>query len=108
MATPKKNSYIEEELTWLERKAEQIKQYVDHPPISGLTDRIEKLITGAGVVEKVTATIEAQIKSKRESLKDYAQIIEAIDKLREKEAAKKVTAKGDSEIPYRMRKDNGD
>jgi len=105
MATPKKNSYIEEELTWLERKAEQIKQYVDHPPISGLTDRIEKLITSTGIVEKVTATIEAQIKSKRESLKDYALIIEAIDKLREREETKQKTAKGDAEIPYRMRRD---
>jgi hypothetical protein len=108
MATPKKNSYIEEELDWLERKAKQIKQYVDNPPISGLTDRIEKPITGVGVVEKVTATIEAQIKSKRESLKDYALILEAIDKLREREETKKVSAKGDSEIPYRMRNNSGD
>lgn len=108
MATPKKNSYIEEELAWLEKKAVQIKSYVDNPPITGLTDRIERLDTSTGTTEKVTATVEAQLKSKREALKDYILIIEAIDKLRGQEENKQAAAKGGNEIPYRMREKNGD
>lgn len=108
MVTQKKNSYIEEELSWLEKKASQIKKYVDEPPMHELTDRIEDLMTSRGIIQKVTATIEVQHKSKRDALKDYALIIEAIDRMRANEESKKHAAKGGNEIPYRMRKENGD
>jgi hypothetical protein len=98
MATPKKNSYIEEELEYLERKAAQIKNYVENPPMHEITDRIEQLMTAKGPVEKVVATIEAQLKSKREALKDYAIIIEAINRLRASEEAKKIEARGGGAI----------
>ena len=108
MATPKKNSYIEEELSWLEKKAKQIKNYVDNPPMHELSDRIEQLMTAKGPVDKVVASIEVQLTSKRNALKDYTLIIEAIDRLRANEEAKNQVAKGGNDIPYRMRRENGD
>jgi hypothetical protein len=53
----------------------------------------------------VVATIEAQIKSLTQALKDYAQIIEVIDKLREKEE-QKAEARGSQEINGKMKQFN--
>lgn len=94
----KKNNYIEEELAWLTLKAAQIKKYVDEPPMHELSDRIETLNGPTGPSEKIAATVEAQLKSKRDALKDYTLILEAIDKLREKEEAKKIEARGNTSM----------
>lgn len=91
MATAKnKNNYIELELSWLEAKAMELKTYCDAKPIDKLVDRV--------VGKKVTATTEQQIKSIRDTLKDYIQIIEAIDKLREKDEIKKSSPRGNQEL----------
>ena len=88
MAT-KKNTYIEFELNWLQDKADQLKTYVDNNPFHELQDRMAwKQTSNGGQMPLVVSTIEAQIKSLTQALKDYAQIIEVIDKLREKEAEK--------------------
>lgn len=84
----KKNNYITEELDWLEAKAAEIKQFADANPYHQISDRIVSLMGATGLVEKVSATIESQQKSIRDSLKDYALIIEAINKLREQEENK--------------------
>ncbi len=89
MAT-KKTNYIEMELDWLEAKAEELRQYCDQTPIVSITDR--------RVSGRIAATIEQQIKSIRDTLQDYIKIIEAIEKLREKEETKKTAIRGDQEL----------
>ena len=94
----KENSYIELELEWLERRAEDLKAYVEKNPIEGLKDRIEwKQTKSGGAMPMVIASIEAQVKSIRGTLKDYVQLCEAIDKLREKEDIK-IKARGNQQI----------
>lgn len=90
MATKKLNSYIEHELKWLDKKAEELKAYCDANPINKLRDRI--------VSGRLMATIEQQAKCVRDTLQDYAKIIAAIDSLREKEAAKSPQVRGDQEL----------
>lgn len=90
MATKKTNSYIDLELEWLEKKAKELKEYCDANPINTLTDRVRN--------GKVISDIEKQIKSIRDTLQDYVKIIEAIDKLREKEEVKKSSVRGDQEL----------
>jgi hypothetical protein len=87
MAAKKNNGYLNFNLGWLEEKAIELRTYVDNNPIAELEDRSDLRQTmNGGIVTIVVATIEKQIKSIRETLKDYAQIIEAVGKLREKEA----------------------
>lgn len=90
MATKKQNSYIEMELKWLEKKAEELREYCDSRPIGKLKDRKD----GNRVVSK----IEDQVKSIRETLQDYVKIVEAIDRLREREDTKKTNVRGDQEL----------
>lgn len=90
MATKKSNSYIELELKWLEKKAQELKDYCDNNPVNKL--RVE--ITAG----RLTATIQQQIKCIRETLQDYVKLIEAIDKLREKESSKGPQVRGDQEL----------
>jgi hypothetical protein len=95
----KANTYIDFELDWLQTKAEQLKAYVDNNPFNELQDRIRlKETSRGGAIPVLAASIEAQIKSLTQALKDYAQIIEVIDKLREAEAKKQITSRGDQDI----------
>lgn len=90
MATKKtSNNYIGMELEWLEKKAKEIREYCNQP-IHKLTDR--------AVGDKVIAKKEDQVKSIRETLKDYILIVEAIDRLREKEESKGPQVRGDQEL----------
>ena|SRR5260221_5046303 len=89
MAT-KKINYIEMELVWLEGKAEELRQYCDQTPVAKIVDR--------KIQGRMAATIEQQVKSIRDSLQDYIKIIEAIEKLREKEEIKKTAIRGDQEL----------
>lgn len=98
MATKKVN-YIEMELDWLESKAEELRAYCDANPLTGLVDRMAyKETRGGGSIPMCIATVEQQIKSIRETLQDYIKIIEAIEKLREKEEIKKTAIRGDQEL----------
>lgn len=97
MAKTKTNSYIGFELDWLEKKAEQLRLYVDSNPFDQLQDRKVEKETARGITEEISATIEAQLRSLTQALKDYAQIIEIVDKLREKEEAK-IESRGNQEV----------
>jgi len=77
------------ELEWLEKKAKEIREYCNQP-IHKLKDRM--------LGDKVVSKIEEQVKSIRETLKDYILIVEAIDKLRDKEEAKSPSVRGDQEL----------
>lgn len=102
MAT-KKNTYIEEELEWLEKRAADIKADIDANPYNKIEERIVTLMGAKGPADKVVATKDAQQKAQREALKDYTLIVEAIGKLREKEEQKQLLARGGHEIPHRMK-----
>lgn len=93
----KENSYIDLELEWLQNRAEDLKAYVDANPLVGLEDRLSyKTTSNGGSIPMVVSSIENQIKCIRDTLKDYAYLCEAIDKLREKEDAK-IKARGGQE-----------
>lgn len=107
-----KNTYsnIGEELDWLELRAKEIKRFIDDNPYHEVVDRdrvSQRLFDDEGnVVDEKYILVckrEDQQTSLRNSMKEYAQILEIIDKLREKELAK-VEARGGGDIPYRMRK----
>lgn len=90
MATRKKNSYIGQDLKWLEEKAAELKDFCDAKKVSEMTDRI--------VEGKVISKIEEQVKCRRETLKDYIDLMAAIEELREKKEAQKVSVRGNHEL----------
>jgi len=95
MATKKKDNYIVYELEFLEKKAEELKQYVEANPFDKLKDRIHwKETKSGGAIPMVTASIEAQLKSLTQALKDYADLIARIDLMRQKEEEKQKNVRG--------------
>lgn len=99
----KNKIFIVDELEFLEEQALELKAYVQQNPISKLEDRIHwKEMKNGGMLPVVTANKEAQRKDISQALKDYAAILEVINKLREMEE-KKAEARGGGDIPLRMR-----
>jgi hypothetical protein len=97
MAT-KKQSYISAELDWAESKLAEWRQYIDQNPIAGLGDRVQfKQTSNGGAIPVTIASIETQIKSLRDTMKEYLALLEVVDKLREKEELK-IEARGSQEI----------
>jgi hypothetical protein len=95
MASKKKNTYIDFELSWLEQKAEELQKYVDDRPLDKLKDRdFLKQTAKGGVVHMIASTIEQQRADLGKALKDYADIISVISQLREQEAKKEDMRKG--------------
>ena len=95
MATKKKNTYIDFELEWLEKKALELKQYIDDRPLDKLKDRdFFKQTAKGGLIHMIAATVEQQRADLAKGLKDYTEIIAAISQLREQEAKKEEMRKG--------------
>jgi hypothetical protein len=100
----KKNSYITDELEWAEEKLAEWRQYIDANPIASLQDRVQlKQTANGGAIPMVIASIESQVKSLRDTMKEYLALLEVVDKLREKEELKAV-ARGSQEINGKMKK----
>lgn len=98
MAATKKTTYINAELNWAEEQLKSWKSYVDANPLHELKDRIEwKPTSKGGMIPMVIASIESQGKFIQETMKNYLALLEVVDKLREKEAAK-VDVRGNVEI----------
>lgn len=98
----KNKIFIVDELEFLEEQALELKAYITANPLSKLEDRIHwKEMKNGGMIPTVTANKEAQRKDISQALKDYAGILEVINKLREIEERKQ-EARGDSDIPHRM------
>jgi hypothetical protein len=98
----KKNTYITAELNWAEQQLASWKAYVEEHPLHEMKDRIEwKPTAKGGLLPMVIASIEAQGKFIQETMKNYLALLEVVDKLREKEEAKK-EARGSSTVPHRM------
>jgi len=99
MAAPKKALLIEYELDFLNMKLEELKQYIEDTPFSGLTDRMAyKETKGGGVIPMCVATKEAQRKDLTQALKDYAEILRTVDTMRIKEESKTVEVRGNVEL----------
>lgn len=99
----KKNTYISAELDWAEQQLESWKAYVDSNPLHLMKDRIEwKPTAKGGMIPMVIASIESQGKFVQDTMKNYLTLLEVVDKLREKEEAKK-EARGNAEVPHRMK-----
>jgi hypothetical protein len=89
MAKAKVNTYINAELDWAEEQLSTWKKYIDANPIHEMKDRIEwKPTSRGGSMPMVIASIEQQIKAVTELMTKYLTLLEVVDKLREKEAAK--------------------
>jgi hypothetical protein len=99
MAVIKKNTYVSAELDWAEQQLSSWKEYVDANPLHLLKDRIEwKPTAKGGMLPMVIASIESQGKFVQETMKNYLALLEQVDKLREKEEAKKVETRGGQEL----------
>jgi hypothetical protein len=100
----KKQTYVSAELEWAESKLAEWRAYIDANPINTLKDRIEwKPTSKGGTMPMVIASIESQIKSLRDTMKEYLALLEVVDKLREKEELK-AEARGSQEINGKMQK----
>lgn len=94
----KKNSFITADLEWAESQLSTWKSYVNSNPIHELTDRVQyRLMKNGGTMPMVVASIEQQIKCIQDTMAKYLQLLEVIDKLRERENSK-VESRGNSEI----------
>ena len=95
----KKNTYVSVELDWAEQQLSSWKEYVDANPLHLLKDRIEwKPTAKGGMLPMVIASIESQGKFVQETMKNYLALLEQVDKLREKEEAKKIETRGGAEL----------
>lgn len=97
MALAKKALLIEYELDFLEKKLQELKEYIEANPFSTLSDRMAyKETKGGGVIPICVANKEAQRKDLTQALKDYAEILRTVDGMREKEQAKvEIRGKGE-------------
>jgi|SRR6187402_92692 len=95
MAAKKQNSYVNEELDWLESKALDLRTYVDNNPFSELKDRITyKELKNGGVLPITSATIEQQLSALTKAMKEYAEIMKVVKDMREQEDKKIELRKG--------------
>jgi len=102
----KKLSYISAELDWAEQRLTEWRAYIDNNPINALKDRIEwKPTAKGGTMPMVIASQESQIKSLRDTMKEYLALLEVVDRLREKEE-QKAEARGSQEINGKMKQFN--
>ncbi len=96
---------INDELAWLESKANSIKEYVDANPYHEVEDRTNiKYDKFGNSYDEVVQKIEAIHKSLREAMRDYALLLSQIDKLREEEKRKEVEARGGKELNSRQKR----
>ena len=95
----KKNTYVSAELDFAETQLSGWRKYMEENPIEAIKDRwgVKEMPKG-GQTWVVTASAEAQIKCVQETMSKYLQLLEVIDKLREKEEAKKVETRGNVEL----------
>lgn len=95
----KQNNYISAELEFAELQLKGWREYIEANPIPSIQDRWgKKEMPKGGHAWVVTATAEQQIKCVQDTLTKYLQLLEVVDKLREKEEAKKLEARGKGEV----------
>ena len=99
MAAKKKELFIEYELEFLETKLQELREYIESNPFNTLADRMAyKETRGGGVIPICVANKEAQRKDLTQALKDYAEILQTIGRMREVDEAKKTAVMGDKNL----------
>lgn len=99
----KKEIYISAELDWAEEKLQEWREYIDANPIPKLVDRMDyKETKNGGMMRTTVATIEQQIKSLRDTMKEYLALLEQVNKMREADEKKQEIARGGFSTPHRM------
>lgn len=81
-------SKIKADLDWLKDRAEEIKREVESEAYDEIKDRKVTLMGAHGPAEKIVATKEVVQKARREALKEYAQLLELINQIEERDEAK--------------------
>ncbi len=104
MGNSKKPLLIEYELEFLEKKLEELKDYIEANPFTSLSDRFAYKETKAGgVIPICVANKEVQRRDLTQALKDYADILRTVESMREKEEAK-IESRGKGELTGQARK----
>lgn len=105
----KKIIYITEELDWCNEKLEEWRTYIDSNPLGELEDRVKwKETKAGGSMPMVIASIESQIKSIRDTMKEYLALLDVVNRMRGEEEKRQEVARGGGNVPYRMRQQDGD
>ncbi len=95
----KKNIYITAELDFAMEQLEGWRRYMEANPIEEIEDRWgRKEMPKGGFTMVVTSTREQQIKCVQYTMEKYLRLCEVVNRLREAEEAKKVTALGNKDI----------
>jgi hypothetical protein len=99
-----KQSYIIEDLEWLDAKLKSLRDYVDNNPFETLEDRLETVMSAKGTpVIKIIARKEDQIKEIRACLKEYIIMLADLNKLREARAVSDMELRGGGSINGMMK-----
>lgn len=95
----KKQTFIDIELAWAESQLATWKAYVDKNPIDELEDRKDwKELKDGRMMPVVIASIEQQIKSIQDTMKNYLSLLAQVDAMRKQEETKKISVRGDQEL----------
>lgn len=95
----KQTSRISLELKKFSEKINELQEYLENNKIEALSDRIDKKETkNGGTITTVLASIEDQIKLQLVVMKDLPNMLDSLDKLREKEEKELAEARGSVEI----------
>lgn len=99
-----KNKFENVELEWAEKQLKTWQAYIDANPFEEMQDRTKLRPTkGGGTVLEVVATIEAQQKNVRDTMKDYLALYEIVKRLRREEENRSAeTGRGGEVVPPRM------
>jgi superfamily II RNA helicase len=105
MATTKTNKFTNIEIGLAEEQLSIYRQWLMDNPYDKFKDRVQFKVnekTGA-TLPIVVASIESQQKNHRDTMKDYLLLLEVVERLRQAEAKKAITTRGDIEIPDIMK-----
>lgn len=98
MTTKRGKLFIEDELEYLETRLEELKQYIDENPYNKVADRFAwKETKSGGAIPIVISTKEVQRKDITQALKDYVELLNAVNTLRSIEE-NKVKVRGGQEL----------
>ena len=98
-----KNKFESVELEWAETQLKTWQAYVDANPFDKMQDRTKLQATRTGgAILVVVATVEAQQKNIRDTMKDYLSLYEIVKRLRKVEDDTPSTGRGGEAIPVRM------
>ncbi len=98
-----KNKFESVELDWAEEQLKTWQAFINANPFDKMEDRTKFRPTkGGGTILEVVATIEAQQRSMRDTMKDYLLLFEVVKRLRKAADESPSTGRGGEVIPARM------